>query len=203
MCVEEGARLEGHGVARRAEANPTARGDGDRPVDLLDEGPDLLDIEQVVPTSSSATARTVQKVEERLRLRAQRLARLVPDPAEPGVLSGRRGTIVGQPVDGGSCRAFEFHDPERVRQLFEAVETREMLVGVLDQVLRASGVQVTFGGEFDEPELQRLALVAAPYGERSRPLGVVGVIGPLRMDYARVIPLVDCLSRLVTESLRT
>jgi len=45
------------------------------------------------------------------------------------------------------------------------------------------------------------ALVAAPYGAASQPLGALGVIGPSRMDYARVIPLVEYLSTLVTEKL--
>jgi heat-inducible transcriptional repressor len=92
----------------------------------------------------------------------------------------------------------EFHDPDRIRELFEAVETQERLVRVLERVIESGRVQVTFGGEMDEPALRECALVAAPYGREGRPLGALGVIGPHRMDYAHVIPLVDYLSRLLT-----
>ena len=95
----------------------------------------------------------------------------------------------------------EFHDPRRVRELFEAVETREGLLEVLDQVLEEPGVSVLLGGEVESPALRSCALVATPYGDGEAPLGVLGVIGPSRMDYARVVPLVDYLSHLVTEKL--
>jgi heat-inducible transcriptional repressor len=57
---------------------------------------------------------------------------------------------------------------------------------------------VAFGGDLGEPALAHLALVAAPYGRAGGGVGSVGVIGPVRMDYARVIPLVDYVSRLLT-----
>ena len=96
----------------------------------------------------------------------------------------------------------EFHDdPDRLSTLCRAIETRAQLVSVLDKVLWTNGVSVTFGADVDEPALHRCALVAAPYGRDAAPLGVLGVIGPSRMDYARVIPLVDYFSYLVTENL--
>jgi heat-inducible transcriptional repressor len=96
----------------------------------------------------------------------------------------------------------EFHDPGRVRELFEAVEERERLADVLSRVLERGGVQVTFGSDTGDPGLRRCVLVAAPYGRKGAPLGALGVIGPHRMDYARVVPLVEYLSRLVTEKLK-
>ncbi len=113
-----------------------------------------------------------------------------PLPDETELVIGTRLALLDQP---------EFHDPERVRGLFEAVETRERLAEVLDKVLEGGRVQVTFGGELAEPGLRHCALVAAPYGAGGTPLGALGVIGPSRMDYARVIPLVDYLSRLMTD----
>jgi heat-inducible transcriptional repressor len=95
----------------------------------------------------------------------------------------------------------EFHDPERIRQLFGVVEERETLLRVLDAMLAAPGVQVAFGEELGEPDLRRCALVVAPYGVRERPMGVLGVLGANRMDYARIIPLVDYVSQLLTEQL--
>jgi heat-inducible transcriptional repressor len=96
----------------------------------------------------------------------------------------------------------EFRDPERVRQLYEAIEAKERLLEVLDQVLEGSGVCVALGGEVEDPALRRCALVACHYGgTEDHPMGILGVIGPNRMDYARVIPLVDYFSRAVTEKL--
>jgi heat-inducible transcriptional repressor len=96
----------------------------------------------------------------------------------------------------------EFHDLDRIRQILEAVETQERLVAILDEFLPGAvatdPVCVAFGDEIGEPALRRCALVAAPYGMEDAPLGVLGVIGPSRMDYARVIPLVGYLSTLVT-----
>jgi heat-inducible transcriptional repressor len=131
----------------------------------------------------------------RLLERALRLARssVDADPVEvDDLVIATRLALLDQP---------EFRDPECVRQLFEAVEARATLVRVLDKMIQAPGVQVAFGGELEEPELRRFALVAAPYGERSRPLGLLGVIGPSRMDYARVIPFVEYLSELMTGKL--
>jgi heat-inducible transcriptional repressor len=107
----------------------------------------------------------------------------------------------------------EFRDPDRLRGLLEALETQERLVEVLDQVLDGAGsqVSVSFGNELEEPGLRQCALVAVPYGLSAGspalgeagggPLGVLGVLGPTRMDYARIIPLVSYCSQLVTEKL--
>jgi len=83
----------------------------------------------------------------------------------------------------------------------------ERLVELLGGVLDREGVLVALGGELPAPGLNRCALVAASYGAgtgaegESGALGTLGVIGPSRMDYARVIPLVGYCSRLVTEQL--
>jgi heat-inducible transcriptional repressor len=94
----------------------------------------------------------------------------------------------------------EFQDPERLRELFEAVETRERLLEVIDRMLEDRGVHVALGDEVDEPALHRCALVAAPYGGEA-PMGAIGVIGPSRMDYARVMALVDYFSKALTDKL--
>jgi heat-inducible transcriptional repressor len=96
----------------------------------------------------------------------------------------------------------EFHDSQRIRDLFGALETKERLLEVLDQMLEFSGVRVAFGDEVDEPGLHHCALVASHYGAEAAPLGMLGVIGPVRMDYSRVIPLVDYLSQVMTDRLR-
>ena len=103
----------------------------------------------------------------------------------------------------------EFADPERMRGMLSALETHERLVEVLGQVLEREGVTVSLGDDLAEPGLRDCAMVAVPYGHagggsqdgEGRALGVIGVIGPSRMDYGRIIPVVSYCSRLVTEKL--
>jgi heat-inducible transcriptional repressor len=95
----------------------------------------------------------------------------------------------------------EFSDPERLRELFGAVEARERLVELLDKMIADEGASVALGDDLVDSGLDRCGLVAAPYGEGENPLGVLGVIGPSRMDYGYVIPLVSYCSRFVTEKL--
>jgi len=92
----------------------------------------------------------------------------------------------------------EFRDPQRIRDLFAALETKKRLLEVLDRMIQSDGVSVAFGDEVDEPGLHHCALVASHYGGADAPLGMLGVIGPVRMDYGRVIPLVNYLSQAIT-----
>jgi heat-inducible transcriptional repressor len=95
----------------------------------------------------------------------------------------------------------EFRDPRRVRDLFEAVETKTRLLEVLDRMLEDEGVRVAFGDELEEPALRRCALVAARYGGPGAGHGTLGVIGPSRMDYPRIVALVGFLSHAMGERL--
>ena len=95
----------------------------------------------------------------------------------------------------------EFRDPRRIRDLFEAVETKARLLEVLDRMLEEDGVSVAFGEEIEEPSLRHCALVAARYGSPGGVRGTLGVIGPSRMDYPRIVALVNHLSRAIGQKL--
>jgi heat-inducible transcriptional repressor len=99
----------------------------------------------------------------------------------------------------------EFQDPGRVRELLEALDAQEQLAEVLDRILEADEVSVTFGADLGRSGLYRCALVAAPYRDPQDGAieGAVGVIGPDRMDYGRIIPLVGYCSQLLTEKLHS
>ncbi len=92
----------------------------------------------------------------------------------------------------------EFHDMEKVRALHAALEENERLVNVVDRVLHEDGVTVAFGDDTGEPALAGCSIVAAPYGTGER-RSFLGVIGPSRLDYARVVPVVGYVSRLANE----
>ena len=132
-----------------------------------------------------------------LRTRAdlllERLVRDLPlsaDATDQDVVIATRLALLDQP---------EFHDPARVRALLRAVEDKERLLALLDQILGGSGVRVAFGAELGEQELEGLAFVAARYGKPGASSGTLGVIGPGRMDFARVIPLVRYVSQFLSE----
>jgi len=95
----------------------------------------------------------------------------------------------------------EFRDPARLRELYIAIEDRERLLRILDRVMETGALRVAVGDDLGGPAWRSLGLVAAPYGPGNRARGVIGVIGPRRMDYPRVMALVDYLSMTVTEKL--
>ncbi|HEY2709673.1 MAG TPA: heat-inducible transcriptional repressor HrcA [Caulobacteraceae bacterium] len=87
-------------------------------------------------------------------------------------------------------------DLERVRMLFDDLEQKEQLIGLLDLVRDAAGVRIFIGAETRLFSLSGSAVIAAPYmSGRQKVLGAIGVIGPARLNYARVIPLVDYTAR--------
>ena len=91
-------------------------------------------------------------------------------------------------------------DLERVRMLFDDLEQKEQLIGLLDGVRQAQGVSIFIGAETRLFSLSGSAVIAAPYMTgRQKVLGAIGVIGPARLNYARVIPLVDYTARVLSQ----
>ncbi|MFN3521521.1 MAG: heat-inducible transcriptional repressor HrcA [Phenylobacterium sp.] len=91
-------------------------------------------------------------------------------------------------------------DLERVRMLFDDLEAKEQLIGLLDGVRDAEGVRIFIGAETRLFSLSGSAVIAAPYMTgRQKVLGAIGVIGPARLNYARVIPLVDYTARVLSQ----
>lgn len=89
-------------------------------------------------------------------------------------------------------------DLERVRMLFDDLEQKEQLIGLLDGVREAEGVRIFIGAETRLFSLSGSSLIAAPYMTgRQKVVGAIGVIGPTRLNYARVIPLVDYTARVL------
>lgn len=95
--------------------------------------------------------------------------------------------------------ASALEDLERVRMLFDDLEQKEQLIGLLDDVKAAQGVRIFIGAETRLFSLSGSAVIAAPYmtGRNHRVMGAIGVIGPARLNYARVIPLVDYTARVL------
>jgi heat-inducible transcriptional repressor len=178
---------------------------------IFDDGSgDQAELDRIAAGLGERVAgRTLAEVRERLaqearvlrRQASRELSRMLelglralasPVPSQADVVIETRLGLLAQP---------EFQDPRRLRDVLAAVETKERLLELLDKTLDGDGVSVAFGEELEEPALHDCALVASRYGGPGAPLGMLGVIGPSRMNYARVIPLVRYLSEVITGKL--
>ncbi|MBB5214975.1 heat-inducible transcriptional repressor HrcA [Parapusillimonas granuli] len=92
-------------------------------------------------------------------------------------------------------------DMERLRRLFALFEKKTDLLQLLDVSSRAQGVQIYIGGDSNLVPMEDVSVVTAPYGVDGKVVGTLGVIGPSRMAYERVIPIVDITARLLSNAL--
>ncbi len=111
---------------------------------------------------------------------------------EPYVISGERNLLSVHDLS---------QDMARLRQLFDLLERKTSLAQILDLSLRAEGVQIFIGGESGLSTPDEISVVAAPYRVNGEVVGTLGVIGPTRMAYDRVIPIVDITSKLLSSAL--
>jgi len=95
----------------------------------------------------------------------------------------------------------EFSSTEKMKRLLQTLEEKSFLLKLLDQSLESRGVQTVIGTEFDRSDMAECTLVAATYGTPDSSRGTLGVIGPMRMNYSRIIPLVSYTAQLLTESM--
>ena len=95
----------------------------------------------------------------------------------------------------------EFADVERMKRLFQAFEEKYTLIHLLDKSMESEGVQVFIGSENPFAEMKECSVVTTAYKCGDRVVGTLGVLGPTRMDYVRVIPLVECTARLISRIL--
>jgi heat-inducible transcriptional repressor len=119
------------------------------------------------------------------------LATWVGGPALPGTL-----IVKGQARLLSDVTAIS--DLERIRALFEALETKEAMLRLLDAASHAEGVQIFIGADNSLFNHAGCSVIIAPYKDsRERIVGAIGVIGPTRLNYARIIPMVDYTAKVV------
>jgi heat-inducible transcriptional repressor len=93
------------------------------------------------------------------------------------------------------------HDVSRLKQLVELLERKTSLLQILDLSLRGHGVQIFIGGESGVGAPDDVSVVTSPYKVDGEVVGTVGVIGPTRMAYDRVVPIVDVTAKLISSAL--
>jgi heat-inducible transcriptional repressor len=97
----------------------------------------------------------------------------------------------------------ELADMERLKSLFEAFSRQRDLLHLLDRSMHGEGVNIFIGQESGYQLLDACSVVAAPYADADNTMGVLGVIGPTRMAYERVIPIVDLTAKLLGSALKS
>ena len=112
--------------------------------------------------------------------------------SEPVVISGERNLLAVQDFS---------HDMGSLRRLFDLFEQKTQLMRLLDVSNRAEGVRIFIGGESGVVPFEELSVVSASYEVNGQVVGTLGVIGPTRMAYDRMIQIVDITSKLVSNAL--
>ena len=110
----------------------------------------------------------------------------------------------GQFVLAGETNLMDFaelSDIDTLRRLFEAFSRKRLMLDLLDRSIHADGVQIFIGEESGYQILDDCSVVTAPYHLDDDAIGVLGVIGPTRMAYDRVVPIVDITARLLRSAL--
>jgi heat-inducible transcriptional repressor len=151
--------------------------------------------------------RTLAQVQERLRRQMEtqqmqihrileRLCNAVagdPEPERTEIYIDGQSNILDYP---------EFsEDVRKMKKLFGAFEEKGKLLRVLDQAMEGEGIQVYIGVESQLDQMSECSLIFSRYDRGGIPLGTLGVIGPKRMDYSRVIPLVEFAAKAVGDKL--
>lgn len=95
----------------------------------------------------------------------------------------------------------EFADIDRMKRLFRTFEQKSKLLELLDKSQQADGVKIFIGSESQYSDIEGCSLITATYSDRHGALGTLGVIGPSRMPYSMVIPVVDYTARLISQIL--
>jgi heat-inducible transcriptional repressor len=114
------------------------------------------------------------------------------ESGESVVLAGERNLLATEGVASSM---------DRMRRLFDLFEQKTSLLHLLDTAQRAEGVQIYIGGESGLSPLDEMSVVTARYEVDGQVIGTLGVIGPTRMAYERVIPIVDVTAKLVSNAL--
>jgi heat-inducible transcriptional repressor len=149
---------------------------------------------------SFATIR--QRIAEDLRALREDIARLMSaavDVGEGGFAEAESLVVTGE---RNLLHAEDFSsNMERLRRLFDLFDQKTSILHLLDLAQRAQGVQIYIGGESGLVPLDECSVVTAPYEANGQVIGTIGVIGPTRMAYERVIPIVDITAKLLSQAM--
>ncbi len=151
-----------------------------------------LDFEQIRHRLSAEIQQLRDDIKPLMELALEAGDAAMAESSTPYVISGERNLLDVEELSSNM---------KRLRDLFDLFEQRSSLISLLDVSHRAEGVQIFIGGESGIAPLDECSVIAAPYTVDGQVVGSVGVIGPTRMAYERVIPIVDITARLLSGAL--
>lgn len=93
----------------------------------------------------------------------------------------------------------DFTNIEKLKKLLRTLNEKTILIQLFDEVIKLGQLLILFGQEYNIEGLADCAIVAAPYSSSRVPPGTIGILGPLRMDYSRTVPLIEYTSNLISE----
>lgn len=165
---------------------------------MLEQASNFLTSKLSGKTFSQTRAELIQDIEQQ----KVALDTLTAELIKQGLALPQSGRSEGYIVVRGQSRLLEdlkaVEDLERARELFEALEEQETLLQMLDHTREAEGIQVFIGSENRVFQSQAWSTVLSPYRDSENQLvGVIGVIGPTRLNYGRIVPIVDYTAKVM------
>lgn len=138
--------------------------------------------------------RTSEEMQRMMKLALEMTRKMFVEPADEGddLLVSGESNLMGFP---------ELGDIEKLRKLFDTFTAKRDLLHLLDRSMRAGGVKIFIGRESGYEALKECSVVTAPYTVDGQVVGTLGVIGPTRMPYERIIPFVDVTAKLLGSAL--
>jgi len=147
--------------------------------------------DEVKRAISTELAQLRDDISRLMRAAVEAGAEAVEDSASV-VISGERNLLEVSDITS---------DMDRLRKMFSMFEKKTELLQLLDASSRAQGVQIYIGGDSRLVPMEEMSVITAPYGVNGKVVGTLGVIGPTRMAYERVIPIVDITARMLSNAL--
>ena len=151
-----------------------------------------LTLDEVRQRLSSELDSLRAEIAQLMQAAVQAGSEAIADSEEQIVIAGERNLLSVQDLSS---------DLSSLRKLFDLFEQKAQLIRLLDVSSQAEGVQIYIGGENTMVPFEELSVVSAPYEVNGQIVGTLGVIGPTRMPYERMIQIVDITSRLVSSAL--
>ncbi|MPM84992.1 Heat-inducible transcription repressor HrcA [bioreactor metagenome] len=151
-----------------------------------------LDFEQIRQRLAGEIQQLRDDIKPLMNLALEAGDAALSESAQPYVISGEKNLLDVEELSSNM---------KRLRELFDLFEQRSSLMRLLDVSSRAEGVKIFIGGESGIATLDECSVITAPYTVDGQVVGSLGVIGPTRMAYERVIPIVDITARLLSSAL--
>jgi heat-inducible transcriptional repressor len=140
---------------------------------------------------------------EREKENVNQLMQMAIEMAQKAFMSGEQGDDYVLTGQTNLMDVAELSDVEKLKKLFESFNHKRDILHLLEQAIHATGVQIFIGEESGYEVLDDCSIVTSPYEVDGQILGVLGIIGPTRMHYEKVIPIVDITAKMLGSALNS